>query len=439
MRPVAKTQPVEIHPCIRLSKIPTTARTRRCCASLVCFIWPALVAAQSPEPDASVPLREADVIELSRKRSPAAQVAVAIDTLAEARGRSVGLLPNPGLSWARETIQTGPAGGRGSQDILTAVVPIDLARPFAERSLAASESAWSHAEAALARADGMLAAVEAFYEVVIAERRVEVLTQAVANLEEASRVLGRREAAGSASGYESSRLSIEYELSRSQLAEGQGALVGARVRLSALLGARPESLRVTTELPLLSASAGAALSRGVESRTAVRQARASLRFAGEAEGRAGWVFLPTVELGAGLKRADNFGASSGYGYVIGVSLELPLFDHGQAQRARARAQRALSAARSEALVRRLDSEVQSALIAWRAAQQELSRFEAQTAGQVEALLVAAQSGYREGERTIVELLDAQRAQTAVAERRLHLLWAAKRAEARLRAAAGDLQ
>jgi len=137
--------------------------------------------------------------------------------------------------------------------------------------------------------------------------------------------------------------------------------------------------------------------------------------------------------------ANNFGTDDGYGYVVGVSLSIPIFDHGQAQRAQAEAQRALAMARSEALTRTIDADVQSALATFRTARAELTRFESRTSGQVEALLAAARSGYREGERTIVELLDAQRAQTDVAERRLSLLGTAKRAEARLRAATGDLQ
>jgi cobalt-zinc-cadmium efflux system outer membrane protein len=171
----------------------------------------------------------------------------------------------------------------------------------------------------------------------------------------------------------------------------------------------------------------------------VRDARESLRLAEQAEDRAHWAWFPTVELGGGLKRAHSFGTDSGYGYALGVSLRLPLFDHGQAERGQAEAQRALARARSDALTRSIDAEMQTALVTFRTAREEFSRFEAQTSSQVEMLLAAAQSGYREGERTIVELLDAQRAQADVAERRLGLLAMAKRAEVRLRAATGDFQ
>jgi cobalt-zinc-cadmium efflux system outer membrane protein len=276
--------------------------------------------------------------------------------------------------------------------------------------------------------------------VALAERRVHFLSQSVSNLEEAARVLSRREAAGSVSGYESLRLGIASELSRSQLAEARGFMLSAKARLGSLIGLPPETFRVDAELEVLSPPNEVSLTRGgIESRPAVRDARESLRLAEQAEDRAHWAWFPTVELGGGLKRAHSFGTDSGYGYALGVSLRLPLFDHGQAERGQAEAQRALARARSDALTRSIDAEMQTALVTFRTAREELSRFEAQTSSQVEMLLAAAQSGYREGERTIVELLDAQRAQADVAERRLGLLAMAKRAEVRLRAATGDFQ
>lgn len=419
------------------SKTPTIARRLCLCSALALLSMPRVGAAQSSEAPAAAPtvLSEADVIRMARSRAPAGAVANATDELAEAHARTAGLFPNPTVSWTRETVETGPVG---SQDIVSATLPIDIARPLATRSLVASEGAWMRAEASLARTDAVLNAVLAYYDVVLAERRVQVLTESVANLEEATRVVASREAAGSVSGYESTRLSIASELSRSQLAEARGTLQSARARLAVPFGLRPESLRVSTSLALISASDGAALAeRGGASRGAVRRARESQHLAGEAENRAAWAWLPTLEIGGGMKHVTDLGG--GYGYVVGVSLSVPIFDHGQALRAEAEARRALSGARAEALTRTINAEAHSALATFRTARQELDRFESQTSGQVEALLAAAQSGYREGERTIVELLDAQRAQTDVAERRLALLGTAKRAEARLRAAAGDLQ
>ncbi len=441
----------------RVSKTPSAARrvTFQMLLSALCLAPVATAqttepTAQTTEPTAQTtptapgevgtPLSEADVIRLALTRTPTAVVATATEALADARTRTAAPLANPQLNWHRETVQSGPSGSQGAEDTLSASIPIDLVRRRATRALVASEGAWLHAEASLSRTTAVLDAVLAYYDLVIAERRVEVLAQAVSNLDEAARVLQRREEAGNASGYESSRLAIASELIRSHLAEARGTHQGARARLAALLGIPTESLRSDGTLALVSSADGSALAqtRG-ESRPALQQARESLRLAGEAGEHAEWAWLPALEIEGGVKRASDAGAASGYGYVVGVSLSLPVFDHGQAEQEQARAQQTLATARSEALARTFDADAQSALVTFRAASQELSRFDAQTAGHVDALLRAAQSGYREGERTIVELLDAQRAQTEVAERRLALLQEAKRAEARLRAAAGELQ
>lgn len=410
------------------------------------YLWlgllgsPGLARAQDTRVASPTQLTEAEVIRLARDRSPAAAVASATERLAQARTHTAGLLPNPSLGWSHETVRTGPISGQGSQDILGAAVPIDVARPLSARSLVASEGAWMRAEASLARTEGILAAVMAYYDVVLATRRADILAQSLDHLGEAARVLVSKEAAGEASGYESTRLAVASEIGRSHLVVARAALESQKVRLAILLGRRSESLRVATGLTLMSAAEEAALARrGGAMQPAVQQARESQRLAGEAEDRAAWAWLPALELGAGMKRANNAGSASGYGYVLGASLSLPFFDRGQAEREPAEAQRALAAARAEALTRTLDAEVQSALATFRAAREELERFETRTSGPADALLKAAQSGYREGERSIVELLDAQRTQIEVAERRLGLLGAAKRAEVRLRAAGGVLQ
>ncbi len=52
---------------------------------------------------------------------------------------------------------------------------------------------------------------------------------------------------------------------------------------------------------------------------------------------------------------------------------------------------------------------------------------------------AAQSGYREGERSIMEFLDARRVRSTILLRRLELLRSLKRGEIKLRAARGEFE
>ena len=185
-------------------------------------------------------------------------------------------------------------------------------------------------------------------------------------------------------------------------------------------------------------SGASAITRaGTTTREAVTHARAAAKAAETARARARWTWLPTLSLGGGPKFARI--PEQAYGYALGVSLSLPVFNNGQRFRAEARAQRALAVTRAEALTRTIAGEIESLYATYETARAELERFDRATARDVEGLLTAAQSGYTEGERTIVELLDAQRARTAVAERRLELLLNAKRAELRVRAAGGMLR
>ncbi|MCG8421004.1 MAG: TolC family protein [Proteobacteria bacterium] len=384
---------------------------------------------------AQAPLTEAAVVRLARSHAPGSAVAQATERLADARQRTAGLLLNPFVGWERETVLTGQGS---AQDIFRATIAIDMAGPLSNRSLAASRSSWMRAEASVTRTAAVLDAVLGYYDVVVAERRVAILRRAVSSLDEAARVLARREEAGNASGYESTRLAIASELARSRQAEAQGTLHSARARLAALLGLDVDTLRVDTTLALSPLRDEAQLVRsGTSDRAAIRQARASARFAAVAQDRAGWTWVPTLNVSGGANLVSD--PDRRHGYVVALSLSIPIFDRGQGLRAEAEAQRALSTARAEALSRTVRAELASSYAIYTTARQELARFEAATSDQVDALLRAAQSGYREGQRSIVELLDAQRAQTDVAERRLSLLGAAKQAEARLRAAAGELR
>ncbi|MCB9749629.1 MAG: TolC family protein [Myxococcales bacterium] len=231
---------------------------------------------------------------------------------------------------------------------------------------------------------------------------------------------------------------IASELTRSQLAETRGVERASRARLAYLLNLDERGLVVDANLTLAAVPDKAAITRaGTTTREAVTHARAAAKAAETARARARWTWLPTLSLGGGPKFARI--PEQAYGYALGVSLSLPVFNNGQRFRAEARAQRALAVTRAEALTRTIAGEIESLYATYETARAELVRFDRATARDVEGLLTAAQSGYTEGERTIVELLDAQRARTAVAERRLELLLNAKRAELRVRAAGGMLR
>jgi hypothetical protein len=148
-------------------------------------------------------------------------------------------------------------------------------------------------------------------------------------------------------------------------------------------------------------------------------------------------WLPTVSVKGGVLRHQAGEAS--YGYLAGVTVSLPIFSRGQGVRAEADARLKLARARVSAREREARLEVTRAQVELELAQRELVRFQSATRGRIERLEKAAQSSYREGRRTVLELLDAQRTRSAVQERLLELALAAKRAEIALRAARGEFE
>jgi outer membrane protein TolC len=165
-------------------------------------------------------------------------------------------------------------------------------------------------------------------------------------------------------------------------------------------------------------------------RTAAREARA-------AHGDAGWSWLPTLSLSGGFRVVQA--TETRYGYVAGIAVELPILSRGQELRAEAEAGVRLADSRVRASERALRIDRARALVELDQTSRELERFEAATKPRVERLLRASESGYREGHRSIVELVDAERARTTVELRYLELQLAARRAEIALRARRGEFE
>jgi cobalt-zinc-cadmium efflux system outer membrane protein len=398
-------------------------------------------------------LTEDDVVRLARERDPEVALARAAVTVAGAEALRASLYPDPSLAWDRETL-SGAGGER--EDSFRLTVPIEVSgRRRAGRALAHAEVAGAEALAARAESDAVVASLLLFYDAIAADRRVEIAARTVARLDEAARVLGRRHAEGTSSGYESTRLELEAELARSELRQAEARAAAARAELALVLGLEPSPGQAQepgpgqehVQAPAQGSPAGLVLSGSLAIRDPGARAdaerrsssllRASAARARDARDAARWAWVPLVSLSAGLRVAEA--DETRYGYVAGVSVDLPLFSRGRDVRAEAGAaeQRALAqVAAAERAATRAELAAEQALAL---AQGELARFEQATGDRLQTLERAAESGYREGVRSIVELVDAQRARTSVELRQLELALAAKRAEIELRAARGEFE
>jgi outer membrane protein TolC len=404
---------------------------------------------------AAGPLTEEDVVRLSRERDPEAALARAAVTAAGAEALRASLYPDPSLAWSREAL---PGAGPGAEadgereDAYSLTVPVELSgRRRASRALAAAEVAGAEAVAARAQSDAVVASLILFYEALAADRRVEVAARTVSRVDEAARVLGRRHAEGTSSGYESTRLELEAELARSELRQAEARAAAARAELALVLGLEPGEGPAPGQAQAQAQGSGAglvlsgslatrdpgALAGAAPERRSSSLLRASAARARDARDAARWAWVPRVSMSAGLRVAEA--GETRYGYVAGVSFDVPLFSRGQDVRAEASAAERLALARVAVAERAAGRAELAARQALALAQAELARFEQATADRLQTLERAAESGYREGVRSIVELVDAQRARTSVELRQLELALAAKRAEIELRAARGEFE
>jgi outer membrane protein TolC len=339
------------------------------------------------------------------------------------------------LGWDREAIPGGAASPERIDDLFL-TVPLDLSsRRRAGVALARAEVASLRSRAARSQSDAVTASLFLFYDALAADREVAIASRAVARLDEAARVMERRQQAGTTSGYERTRLEVEAELARSALRGSEARSKAARAELALLLALDSSALKLQGDLTPAVVVEGS--NTAAASRPSVKLLRQSEAEAREARAAGGWSWVPTLSLSGGVRIRETDVTS--YGYVAGVSLSLPVFARGQEVIAESAARQRLADVQARAAERATEIEVQRAhrdLIASRA---ELERFEEATKDRVGLLERAAESGYREGARSIVELVDAQRTGTQVERRRLELQSAVKRAELALRAARGEFE
>lgn len=150
---------------------------------------------------------------------------------------------------------------------------------------------------------------------------------------------------------------------------------------------KQEAIRLNPEIRLLEAELDRARSR-------IEEARASL--------------VPGVDLRLSQVREPDVRQD-----IVGLSVQLPLFDQRRGPRAEAIAERERTLARLEG--RRAEL-VQQLELAWRSVEIARVRVEALSEGAIkaaEAALRVAEAAYRYGERGILEVLDAQRVLRAV--------------------------
>lgn len=360
----------------------------------------------------------------------AARVAAARADVAEARVR-----PNPSLSIEREEPFFDGTGI--ATNYLRLAIPLDISGRRGRRIEAAETGVRAATTSATqTRLEATIEALQVFDDCVRARLQVELLTAERAALVRAVDIARQRGKTGAASGYEVQRFELELAGHDDELASAQIELRRARIGLAALLGRTGEldatgALDLPASVPTLDEVLAKSAVRGDLQGARLRARAAQSRE--QAAGR-GWVPLPTIT--AGAMTADN-GTETGTGYVAGLALSIPIFDHGGAEQARAAAERRLAGAEASVLERQIPGAVQRAHATLLARIAQARQIATGQLERLDTILRAAETAFREGNASVVELLDAHRAARTVRSRALDLRHQVSRDKRELELAVGQ--
>lgn len=361
-----------------------------------------LVTAQAKAPTKTLTLDAA--IEFALAANP--ELSAAANELRAVEGAVIqaGVLPNPDISTLVEDTQ--------NKATRTTTVQInqliELGGKRAAR-IASAERGRDVATAGLAakRLDVRASVVGAFFDVLVAQERLQQVQDLLSLAQRATQAASRRVTAGKISPVEETKARVAEAASRIELNQAKGDLASARKRLAATWGSStPQFDQVegrTDSLPEILSTEE--IERRLNNAPALARARHEAdRFAALTElERARRI--PNVTVSLGSKRAEELGRNQ---TLVGISVPLPLFDRNQgnlleALRRADRAKDELSATEV-----RLSMEVAQNHERLKVLANEAQTLHDEILPGARSAYDAASKGFELGKFSFLEVLDAQR-------------------------------
>jgi outer membrane protein, heavy metal efflux system len=402
-------------------------RARVLRAALLAALLPAVAGAQA------VSLTEAEALARLSTDSPRVVAARAGVDIARAEVLAAARWPNPRATFNREAV----LGLAEHMFTVSQVLPVTGRRDFEIRA------ANARVDAIGSRIDDRIRRLRAdlrlaFTGLWAAQARERELARNRDRLDALAAILGTREQAGEAAGFDRLRAEREVLDMDAQRALATTERRQAQALLTSFFGgteapATLEALRPAPP-PTMLPSVDELVARSETSRgdlTALGHELAAADFAEQAAGRRS---IPEPEVVGGTKSSNAGGGDTGS--VFSVHFDLPLFDRGAPERAAAQARAAQARAEDRMLRRTIRAQVE----AWRAAVIErrdiADRHRAAVNAGGEQIERIAQLSYEAGERGILELLDAYRTTAAGRVRQAELDAAVREAEIELEFVSG---
>jgi len=359
----------------------------------------------------SGPVTEAEAIRLFLDESPQARL-VLLQAEAARAERSLGSeVANPTVTYQVEDA----AGVRDEFLIFEQQLPITGRRSLLQdRADASSAAARLAGERELWNATASLRV--AFYEVLYRDRVLQILGRGDEELMTAVEVLRERERAGEGSGYDVLRAEQEAAELQQQLGKAEAASATTRARFgsffdaSRAMGSASAAGDFTlTDVPL---SVEEAVAMAIAERSDLKALEEEARGQEKELQAARRERFPEPVLSAGWKRVEALGESD-TGFVASLMVPLPVFDRGKYAAVRAGVASDQVELRKEILEREIRVQVESAMVRVQTARDAVRRFGEPAERRTSELRRIAQLAYDEGEKGILDLLDAFRTSVRV--------------------------
>ncbi len=396
--------------------------------------FPALIRAQGVE------WSEAEILERFQTQGPQIRALETHVALVESEARARAVYFNPAVSYSRE--------GAGYNAFFEAsqTLPVSGRLRYLHQAVGAARSAAGSARDASLwslRTDLRLA----FYSMLAAQQRVDLISSRVGEVEQLVSVLRRREEEGEGSRYDRLRAERELVELRIDIAGAQSLVADAGARVAGFLpeGTRVGRVRGVLQTPSLLPDVESLVRRALNARADYRAEQGSQTRAQIEEQAARRLRIPEPIVSAGVKRADvilgagpnPFANVTRTGLAFSITVPLPVLNSGRYEWARYQAEQEQAGARLAVLARQIRTEVEGARAVLAVRRDALAAYEREIRSTGPELIRIATTAYQEGEVGILELLDAYRVDRAANLRRLELESGVKGAFIELERAVGE--
>lgn len=346
-----------------------------------------------------------DAVTLAVRQNPRLTAAARDIGAARSGVRAARSPANPSVTFA-----PGLSGAGGSDTELLVQQPLEINGTRAARTgVATAQRRVTEASAVVELRNLVFQTKSAYYELARAREQAGVARDLLASAQQFDRITRQLVEAGKRPGIDQTQTGIEVVRAQQQVTLAGGQTAAAEVSLNSLMGRSPSAV-VGALSPLSSAAetvpADAALQRALASRAEIQVEAANRDVFRQQARQARAEGLPDL---VPQYRADSLtrgGGNSG----IGLGVSLPLLDFGARRNQVRQAEQSARAqeARIAATQSQVRQEVAQALARLEAAQTIAQNYRSGVLDQARALLEASRVGFREGQTSVVALLEAQR-------------------------------